>query len=97
MFKIKCGDKYFKKTYYDYDELDVLVENYIESGNSYGKFLYDYKIYRVGTGGSNCSIQLVSNILEASLFDDCDDRGLDSQTWYQKLNETFDIKFINVN
>lgn len=101
MFKIKCGDKYFKKVYLG-DEIDnILMEKYADSngeisGKMFGKFRFDYKMYPLGTGGSTCSIQLVSDISDASLFDDCDDRGLESRGWFRRLEEEFDVEFIDI-
>ena len=102
MFKIKCGDKYFKKVYLG-EELDkILLEKYASSDGNlsrkmYGKFIFDYKMYPIGTGGSTCSIQLVSDISDASLFDNCDDRGLERKGWYRKLKEEFSIEFIDID
>lgn len=99
MYKIKCGDKYFKKVYLEDEEFNSLLEKYIDSNGNYnqGRFYYENNIYRLGTGGSQCSVRLISDESEASLFDLCDDRGLDAQAWFRKLEEEFEIEYIDID
>lgn len=99
MFKIKCGDKYFKKRYLYEDELDALVDKYTDStGHCHlGKLKNDNRMYEAGSCGYRCSIELTPLFGEASEFIVGDIRGLESKKWYRDLENQFNIEFIDVD
>ncbi len=79
MFKIKCGDKYFKKI-----KMEHLPLKYIDENGEFNLKQYERECNWYRVHGINYEIALVNSIDEASIFDESDQVQIFQKRWFRK-------------
>ena len=95
MFKIKCGDKYFKKVYLEDDEADKMMDPYVdEAGFHYLDFENENMIYK--PCGVITQILLVDDLEDVYIFDSRDLTYLRRERWFHDFSRKKKIQILKI-